>query len=79
MIGTEGAFFNASRKRDFRDIGTVCLPCKALTHDGFFKAFVDGEVVRTFGDTPPKLDVDTSDYITIRLVDEYLNEYKGNI
>lgn len=50
-----------------------------LQNDGFFKGFVDREVVIKFADVIPSLDVDSSDYITVCLVDEYLNEYKGNI
>jgi type I restriction enzyme R subunit len=50
-----------------------------LKNDGFFKAFVDGEVVIKFEDVDPRLDVVTSDYITACLVDEYLDEYQGKI
>lgn len=49
-----------------------------LNNDGFFRAFVDGEVVIKFGDIDPTLDVETSDYITTCLVDEYIEEFKGS-
>ncbi len=48
-----------------------------LENDGFFKAFVDGEVIHRFENIDPSLDIDTSDYITVCLVDEYLKEYRG--
>lgn len=50
-----------------------------LDSDGFFRAFVDGEVIIKFDTIDPKLDIETSDYITVCLVDEYLKEYRGEI
>lgn len=48
-----------------------------LSNDGFFKGYVDREVIYNFDPIKPDLDVETADYITGRLVDEYLKEYRG--
>lgn len=50
---------------------------KVLEHDGFFKGYVVREVVYKFDPIKPDLDGETSDYITDRIVDEYLKEYRG--
>jgi hypothetical protein len=48
-----------------------------LQSDGFFRAFVDGEVINKFQQVRPTLDIPTADYITVCLVDEYLEEFRG--
>ena len=50
-----------------------------LNNDGFFKGYVDREVAYKFENINPTLDIDTSDYITVCLVDEYLKEHRGEI
>jgi type I restriction enzyme, R subunit len=58
--------------------GQLAANQNLLNNDGFFKGYVDREVVYNFDPIKPDLDVETADYITERLVDEYLKEYSGD-
>lgn len=57
--------------------GRIILRRQELENQAFFRAYVDGEVIKRFDETKVLLRPDSADFVTNHIVKEYINEYKG--